>query len=236
MKKKSSEMNFLEHLQELRLRLIYILVILGVGFILCFIFSEDIIKFITRSVKNYDLIFISPTELFFANLKVAFFSAIIISSPYTIYQLWKFISPGLLPNEKKYALPFIILATLFFILGLAFAYLIVLPYGLKFLLNYRVSDIVTPRISISNYISFFMTFLLIFGVIFELPLITFFLSRLNILSYRTLIKWRKYAILVIFIVSAILTPPDVFTQILMALPILILYEVSILIARVFGKR
>ena len=236
MKKKSSEMNFLEHLQELRLRLIYILVILGVGFILCFIFSEDIIKFITRSVKNYDLIFISPTELFFANLKVAFFSAIIISSPYTIYQLWKFISPGLLPNEKKYALPFIILATLFFILGLAFAYLIVLPYGLKFLLNYRVSDIVTPRISISNYISFFMTFLLIFGVIFELPLITFFLSRLNILSYRTLIKWRKYAILVIFIISAILTPPDVFTQILMALPILILYEVSILIARVFGKR
>jgi len=236
MKKKSSEMNFLEHLQELRLRLIYILVILGVGFILCFIFSEDIIKFITRSVKNYDLIFISPTELFFANLKVAFFSAIIISSPYTIYQLWKFISPGLLPNERKYALPFVILTTLFFILGLAFAYLIVLPYGLKFLLNYRVSDIVTPRISISNYISFFMTFLLIFGVIFELPLITFFLSRLNILSYRTLIKWRKYAILVIFIVSAILTPPDVFTQILMALPILILYEVSILIARVFGKR
>jgi len=225
---------FTEHLEELRWRLIIIIATIAVWFGLCYTFSEDIIRFVQKPL-NQKLIFISPTEAFFVNLKVAFFVAIFLSIPVIIYELWEFIAPGLLEKEKKYTLPFIISATVCFVIGSAFSYYIALPVITRFLLNFAGSEL-KPMISVNNYISFVGRFMIGSGVIFEFPVVIFFLSKIGIATPEFLSQKRGYAILGIFILSAVITPPDIFTMFIMAIPLLALYEISIIIARLFGKQ
>jgi sec-independent protein translocase protein TatC len=218
------------HLGEVRSRLIRVIILLSILFVICFTLSETFLDIIRVPLKERNLIFISPTEAFFAHLKLGFFFALALSIPFILYHLWEFISPGLKIKERKYTLPFVIFSTMFFIIGALFAYKYILPLGLRFLLTYKTNAL-TPNITIGYYISFTFRIILVFGIIFELPLISFFLTKIGIVKPSILTKNRKYAILLIFVVSAILTPPDVITQILMALPLIFLYEISVIVCR-----
>jgi sec-independent protein translocase protein TatC len=171
------------------------------------------------------------------NIKIAFVAGFILALPVIFHQLWKFISPGLFQKEKRYVVPFIFLATGLFLAGASFCFFIVLPFAMGFLLTYKVGDFLTPMLSVGNYIDFCLKFILAFGAIFELPIAIIFLTRMGIVTPKTLAKNRKYAILLAFVAAAILTPtPDAFNQTLMAIPIIILYEMSIIISRILGRR
>ncbi len=225
---------FTEHLEEFRWRLIIVISTVAIWFGICYNYSTNIIKFVQKPL-NQKLIFISPTEAFFVNLKVAFFTAIFLSLPVIIYQLWAFVAPGLLDKEKKYTLPFIISGTLCFLIGAGFCYFVVLPIGTKFLLGFAGGEL-KPMISVDNYISFISRFMIAFGAVFEFPIVIFFLSKVGIVTPEILSKNRRYSILGIFVLSAILSPPDVLSMFLMAIPLMCLYEISIFIARIFGKK
>lgn len=172
-------------------------------------------------------------ETFFTALKVAFFSAIIISLPVIFWQMWLFLAPGLYDHEKKLVVPFVFFATLMFLVGASFAYYIVVPFGFDFLINFG-SAVVTVLPSIGKYVGFFTKLLIGFGIAFELPVITFFLAQIGLVDDRMLKDFFKYAIVLIFVLSALLTPPDVLTQFLMAGPLIFLYIVSIFIAKTFN--
>lgn len=230
----NEKMPFTQHLEELRKRLIIIFATIGVGFLLTYFISDKIISMLQKPLGQ-DLIFIAPTEAFFVNLKAAFFSSIILTIPITLYQIWKFISPGLLTEEKRYTLPFVIFSTIMFFVGGIFAYFLIIPFGIKFLLNYG-SQQIKPMLSLGNYISFTTKLILAFGFVFELPLVILFLTKLGLVTPAFLTKNRKYAVLIVVIVAAILTPPDVFTQILMAIPLIILYEAGILLSKLTYRK
>ncbi|MBD3308120.1 twin-arginine translocase subunit TatC, partial [candidate division KSB3 bacterium] len=197
-------------------------------------FAESLL-IILRGPMKEQLYMLAPTEAFIVYLKITIFAAIVVSIPMTLYQGWAFLAPGLYAQEKKYILPFIILGTLFFGIGGYFAYKLILPFGLRFLLGYGGS-LIQPVISVSNYISFVTKIILVFGVIFELPIIVVFLTKLGIATPALMRQYRKYAIISAFVLGAILTPPDVFTQLLMAGPLIILYETSIWVCVGFSKR
>jgi sec-independent protein translocase protein TatC len=226
-------MSFLDHLEELRSRLFVILGTMGCCFLALYPFAERLL-IILRKPMQEQLYMVTPTEAFVVYLKLSLFGAIVVSLPMTLYQLWAFIAPGLYVKEKRYAAPFVIFGMIFFGIGGVFAYTVILPFGLKFLLGYG-GQLIKPIISVTNYISFVTTTILVFGVVFELPLIIVFLARMGIVTPDMLRKNRKYAILGAFIVGAILTPPDVFSQILLSVPLVILYEVSIWGSVFFGK-
>jgi len=235
------KMSLTEHLIELRKRLIRSVIILGIGFGVCYYYKDWIFDIITQPLtqvlpKNSYLIYTGLTEAFFVYMKLAFFASLIITSPFILYQIWKFISPGLLPKEKKYVVPFVLSSSLLFIGGILFGYFIVLPPAFEFFVSFN-NKYLQAMISFKDYLSLFVTFLLGFGLSFELPIFIFFLTKLGIVNAKMLSKQRKYAILVIFIVAAILTPsPDALSQILMAIPLLFLYEVSIFVARFAEKK
>lgn len=235
----NQKMSFVEHLTELRRCIIGSLIAIGIAFGISFYFSERILAFLTDLIlidTKATFIFITPSEVLWTNLKVSLFTAIIASLPVILYELWRFVSPGLYEREKKYALPFIIVGLVSFGLGIVFCYKIVLRYAMNFLLTYKTGNF-KPMISIGAYFDFIMKFLLAFGVIFELPLIIIFLTRLGILTPEFLSRNRKYAILINFIIAAILTPtPDVFNQFLMAGPLIALYELGIIGAKIFAKK
>ena len=223
------------HLAELRSRLVKTLIVLAVAFVLCWIFSVPILKFVSRPLKKHILIFISPTEAFFANLKVAFFSAIIFCFPLIIYEIWSFIAPGLYKKEKKYTLGFVFFSSFLFVLGAFFCFYVILPFGLQFLLTFKASTL-EARISVDKYLHFIVWLLMIFGIVFEMPLLAFFLSKVGILKPEMLSKNRKYGVVVIFFISAVLTPPDVVTQVLLAIPLIFLYELSIFTSKLACKK
>lgn len=235
------KMSLTEHLIELRKRLIRSVIILCIGFGVCYYYKDWIFDIITQPLtqvlpKNSYLIYTGLTEAFFVYMKLAFFASLIITSPFILYQIWKFISPGLLPKEKKYVVPFVLSSSLLFIGGILFGYFIVLPPAFEFFVSFN-NKYLQAMISFKDYLSLFVTFLLGFGLSFELPIFIFFLTKLGIVNAKMLSKQRKYAILVIFIVAAILTPsPDALSQILMAIPLLFLYEVSIFVARFAEKK
>ncbi len=166
---------------------------------------------------------------------MSFFVALFCSVPLILYEIWAFISPGLLQSEKKYTAPFVILTSLFFMLGLAFACLVIVPVGIKFLLTYKTAGAV-PRLTISQYLGFYTITMFIFGVIFELPVFILFLTKLGVVKPIMLTRNHRYAIVVIFIVSAIFTPPDVISQLLMAIPLVILYEISIIVSKAVYRK
>jgi len=247
-------MPFLAHLEELRKRLIVSFSAIGVAFVLAFQIREYCLRLLqwpltTDIVVDRKFPFVifqakppiakltalGPAETLWTHFKVAFIVGVMLALPVVLYQIWKFIEPGLLPREKRFALPFVILSTISFFIGVAFCFLIVLPMAMQFLLTFDPSIQQMPRFG--EYVDFTLKFLLAFGVIFELPLGITIAARLGMVTPQFLARNRKYAILLNFVVAAILTPtPDVFNQALMALPMCVLYEVGILAARVVARR
>ena len=213
------------HLEELRYRIVVVLITVSACFLALYPLSKNLLLLI-RAPMEEQLYMLAPTEAFVVYLKLAIFGAIIISVPMILYQLWAFVAPGLYDNEKKYTLPFVLVATLFFMIGGLFSYKIILPFGLSFLLGFG-GELVKPIISVSNYISFVTKMILVFGAIFELPVVVVFLTKMGVVTPALMRKYRKYAIVSAFVLGAILTPPDIFTQALMAGPLIILYEISI---------
>jgi sec-independent protein translocase protein TatC len=220
-------MSFIEHLEELRSRIIKCVITVFVFSCISYVFVKQILSYAIKPVGK--VVFISPQEAFFSYIILAFFIGLFISSPIIIFQIWRFVSAGLLRHERRALLIYGPISFLLFILGVAFAFFIILPIGVRFLLGFG-TDFLQPMISISRYISFAGMLLLGFGIVFQLPLVILFLTQVGWVSTISLRRNRKYAILLIFIISAMMTPPDVITQILMAGPILLLLEVSIWLA------
>jgi len=231
---------FTGHLEELRRRLIVCFSAVGIGFVLSYGFKEKLFQILTQPLIGVmqtgdKLIFTGLPEAFFTYLKVAFLSGIILAAPIIFYEFWVFVAPGLYNKEKRLMVPIVFLSTLFFVGGSFFGYFIVFPYGFKFFLGFA-SEIIQPLPSMREYLSFASKLLLAFGLVFELPLVITFLAKLGMVSVSFLKKNRKYALLLFFVGAAILTPPDVVTQVMMALPLMVLYEISIVGARIFGKK
>ena len=236
----TASMSLTEHLNELRKRIVKMLLGAAAGFLLCYSFAEKLFNYLALPLKRVmpegtRLIYTSVPEGFFVYLKVAFVAGIFIASPYIFYQLWAFIAPGLYKNERRTALPLAFLSAVFFILGASFCYFSVFPFAFSFFMSYS-RDAIIAMPSLNEYLGFSLKLLLAFGLIFEMPLFSFFLSRLGIITAAWMRRMRKYAVLGVFVVAAILTPPDVVSQLLMAGPMLILYELSIFVAAIAQKR
>lgn len=251
------KMSLVEHLSELRKRIVICLVALVVAFIITFSQSEYIFELLLfplnyspqfslkeglvfvpeQKLQNTKLIFLGPAEAFWMNMKIALVSGFILTIPVIFYEIWKFISPGLYSHEKKYVLPFVLAATGLFLVGVTFCYLIVLPFAMSFLLNYKVGDFLMPMLSVGLYIDFLLKFLLAFGFVFELPVLIVITTRMGLITPQTLKKYRRLAILLAFVVAAIITPtPDAFNQTLMAVPMIILYEIGIWVSIILNKK
>ncbi|MBA3009046.1 MAG: twin-arginine translocase subunit TatC [Desulfobacula sp.] len=234
---------FIEHLSELRDRLVRCSIAVGIGFCIAYFFKEKLFEILIAPLahamgenKNTQMIFTGLPEAFFTYLKVSLMAGIVLSTPVLFYEFWMFISPGLYRTEKKYFLPIVVFSVLFFFLGAAFGYFIAFPYGFRFFLEFS-TDTIHAMLSIREYLSFASALLLAFGFVFELPLVLSFMARMGLVTVPFLQKNRKYAVLIIFIAAAILTPgPDVISQIIMAGPLMILYEIGIVGARIFGKK
>jgi sec-independent protein translocase protein TatC len=237
-----AKMPLTEHLEELRWRLIRVLIAVAIGFALAYMFAEHLFAFLTRPLLEYkegpvQLIGTGLPEAFFTKLKVAFIAGVFLASPIIFYQAWQFVVPGLYESERKFARPFVFFATLFFVLGASFCYEFVFPVAYAFFVEQYGTIGVQPSIRISEYLSFSSRMLLAFGATFELPVVTFFLARVGLVTHRTMLHYLRYAILVIFIVAAVLTPgPDVASQLLLACPLLLLYGISIGVAYFFAKQ
>lgn len=226
------------HIADLRKRLVNSGICLFVAFFACFFFYEPILEWMMVPVEavlppNSQMVAVEIQETFFTALKVAFFAGFIVSLPVIFWQMWLFLAPGLYDHEKKLVIPFVFFATLMFLSGAAFAYYVVVPFGFEFLINFG-SAVVTVLPSIGKYVGFFTKLLFGFGVAFELPVITFFLAKIGLVDDKMLKDYFKYAVVIIFIVASLLTPPDVLTQFLMAVPLILLYLISIYIAKVFN--
>ena len=235
-----SKLPFTSHLEELRKRLITCFIAVGIGFVLSYGFKEYLFQILVhpliKVMKPGDsLIFTGLPEAFFTYLKVAFLSGLMLAAPIIIYQFWMFVAPGLYDREKRLMLPIVFLSSVFFVGGALFGYFIVFPWGFKFFLGFA-TETIRPMPSMKEYLGFSAKLLLAFGLVFELPLVITFLAKLGIVSVDFLKKNRKYALLLFFVGAALLTPPDVVTQVMMAMPLMVLYEISILGARLFGKK
>jgi sec-independent protein translocase protein TatC len=234
----SDKMSFMEHLGELRTRIVRGLIALLVGLVIAFPMSQRIVDYLARPIQatGNTLVFLAVTEAFWVQMKVALIAGLFIASPAILWQVWAFVAPGLYQNEKKYAAPFVIVGSLMFLAGGAFSLFVVTPYAVNFMLSFARPGL-QPMISIGSYIDFLLKFTLAFGLVFELPLGLTLAARMGLVTPKTLARNRKYAILGAFVAAAVLTPtPDAFNQVLMAGPLIILYEVGIVSARVFGRR
>lgn len=230
-------MTFLEHLEELRSRIIKSLIALLIACIASYFFASYIIEFLTlpfTASGDSQLTLLAPTEGFMVKLKTAFLAGIVVSSPVIFYQFWKFVAPGLYEKEKRLVLPVVCWSVLLFLLGAAFAYH-VLPFAMRFFQSFATED-VENFWSLGRYITFVTYLLLAFGAVFELPLIIYFAARMGLVTPKFLRKKRRHAIITLLILSALVTPPDVFTQAVLALPLAILYEISIFLAVVAEKK
>jgi len=232
------------HLVELRKRLGLSVLSVFVAFIVAFVFHEAILEWVTAPLNEAlaEVAHLSKKAAdgmvtthqvggaFFVALKVSFFAALLGALPFILYQLWLFIAPGLYSNEKKMVLPFVIGGSVMFLVGVLFAYYVVTPFGFQFLITFG-SFLYTPLINIEDYVGFFTKIMMGFGIAFELPVFAYFLALLGLVTDQTLKDFFKYAVLIIFVLAALLTPPDVLTQLLMAAPLILLYGVSIYIVR-----
>jgi sec-independent protein translocase protein TatC len=231
------KMPFMEHLGELRTRIMRSLIALLIGLAIAFPFSQTVVDWLARPIQKSGntLVFLAVTEAFWVQMKVALFLGLFIAAPAILWQVWRFVEPGLHRHEKKYAMPFVIIGSLLFIGGGAFSLLVVTPNAIAFLLSYARPGL-QPMISIGNYVDFLVKFTLAFGAVFEVPLAMTLVARMGLVSPKAFAKNRKYAILGAFIAGAILTPtPDMVNQSLMAGPIILLYEIGIVAARIFGR-
>ena len=232
---------FISHLEELRKRLVYCAITAGCGFVVAYVFfREKLFQLLIAPLKEVmpegdQLIFTNLPEMFFAELKVAFIAGLLAAAPVIFYQLWMFVAPGLYQKEKKHVIPFAISSTILFVGGGLFGYFVVFPFGFKFFIGFS-NEYVKALPKVKEYLSFSMKLLLAFGFVFELPVVIFFLSKIGIVTPEILRKKRKYAILLTFALAAILTPPDVITQCMMAGPLIILYEIGIFVSMLAKKK
>ena len=241
--------SFVSHLTELRSRLMKSFLFLLFTFVICYIFSAEIYNFLVKPYSsvvienNLDrrLIFTALHEAFLTYLKVAFFASIFITSPIFLTQLWKFIAPGLYKNEKKVLLPYLIVTPLLFIFGGMLVYYLVMPLAIKFFLTFETvanpsSIAIQLEAKVNEYLSLIMRLIFAFGISFQLPVVLSLLARVGFIDSHYLVTRRKYFVVIIFAAAAVLTPPDPITQIGLALPLLILYELSILAVKMIEKR
>jgi len=238
--REDEKLPFTSHLEELRKRLIVCFIAVGAGFVVSFGFKEWLFKILVHPLINVmkegeTLIYTGLPEAFFTYLKVAFLAGLIVASPIILYEFWMFVAPGLYRNERRMMVPIVLLSSFFFIGGALFGYFVVFPWGFKFFLGFA-TDTIRPLPSMREYFGFSAKLLLAFGLVFEMPLVLTFLAKLGVVSVPFFKKNLKYAILLFFTGAAILTPPDVITQIMMALPLMLLYEISIIGAKLFGKK
>jgi sec-independent protein translocase protein TatC len=236
------KMTFLEHLGELRTRLVRCVSALVLGFVLLVVppgLPSKIFHFITGPMRAantpFEFIYTEPTEAFMLYMQMCFFAAIFMVSPYLLYQVWAFIAPGLYPHEKKYAVPFIVFGSLFFVVGGLFGHYVLFPVTFRFLGQYAGPDM-SFKPKISEYFSFYSWFLLALGLVFQIPIIIFVLARIGLVTASFLMRNFKYAVLAAFIISAVITPSgDMVNQTVLAMPILGLYLLGALVAWIFGK-
>lgn len=235
------EMPFLDHLEELRWRIIKILAALVVASIGCYVFSDFLFQWLRwplqRAVPDgsVDLNFLKVGEGFTVRIKLSVLAGIFISIPVTIYQIWRFVMPGLYDKEKRVVVPLVASSSILFLVGAAMCFIWVLPFTIRFLLGIAPED-VKPVLTINEYLNFVMWTTLAYGLVFQLPIVSLFLGRLGIIDSRLLSKGRRYAIVAVAVVAAVVTPPDVFSMAMMGLPLYLLYEISILILFLTGKR
>lgn len=232
-------MTLIDHISELRFRIVRAAAGVFVGLCVCWGFSEKIFDFVRRPIQPYlpdgGLVFTAPIDKFMAHIKIAFVCGALISAPYWLYHFWKFISPALYKNEKKVAAGFVFFGTFQFALGMAFSYWIVLPMAFKFLMNFGGS-VDKPMITIDHYLGFFAQTSLVFGLAFEMPVVISFLGMAGILSQRFLREKRRIAVVGIAVVSAIAAPPDALSMLLLLIPLWLLFEISIIVVGLFEKR
>ncbi|GJL66017.1 MAG: Sec-independent protein translocase protein TatC [Nitrospirales bacterium] len=247
------KMPIMEHLHELQWRLTRTVVIMAGIFIVTFFYADTLVNWIRVPLQNYfipgslewvpsDLpkvpfVFLSPAEALFQNIKVAALFALVLATPQILWETWQFVVPGLHVQERRFTGPFVAISWVAFYLGLAFAFFIVLPFALHFLISYGLNAGFIAQISIANYVGFTLWFMMVFGMIFEVPLVLTLMAKLGWVDAPLLKKYRKWAFLGSFLFAAILTPtPDPFNQCIMALPMYFFYEVGIISARIFGKK
>jgi sec-independent protein translocase protein TatC len=236
-----SEMGFLDHLEELRWRIIKSIIGIVIGSVICGFFIDWIMKdFLLRPAMRTNpplvLINLKPYGQLVLYMEVIIVCGIIISIPNIFYQFWKFIEPGLLPSERSYVSWIVFFTTFCFLGGVAFAYFVILPTALKFFASFGTTEI-SNNIAINEYFSFIISVIITSGIVFELPMVSYFLSKLGILTPRFMKKYRRHAIVIILIIAGMITPgPDVTSQILLALPLFLLYEISILISKLAQKK
>jgi sec-independent protein translocase protein TatC len=235
-----ARMSFLEHLDELRKRLIIAVLAVAGGFLLAFAFIDSIVEFIMRPLQEVlpagsTLVYTEPTEAFMLYLKIAALAGLVLASPVVLTQVWFFIAPGLYANEKRFAIPFVVLSTFFFVAGALFSHSVVFPLAWLFFAGFATDYMeFVPRIA--PVFSLYVKMLLACGIVFQMPTFAFFLARMGVITHHVLLHHFKYALLLIFIVAAIATPPDVVSQVLVAIPMVGLYLLSMLIAWLFGRR
>jgi len=235
-----TKLPFIAHLKELRDRLVVCIVGVGIAFVVTYIFKERLFSFLMRPFVEImppqsAFIFTGVTEAFITYFKISIVAALFLASPVILYEIWMFVAPGLYETEKRYVVPFILFGSVFFAVGGLFCYYVVMPYIYHFFVSYAGPTII-PMPSLKDYMNLTLKMIIAFGLIFQMPLVAYYLSKAGIIRYRTLAKKRRYAILAIVIVSAVITPPEVTSQLLMALPMYGLFEICILIARAFGKK
>ncbi len=233
----STEMPFLDHLEEFRWSLLKSIFAIVTGMLASWFLSDIFYSTISRLAKEAEipLVYTKIMEPIMIKLQMALVMGLVLSMPFVFYFMWSFISPGLYKNEKKWFLPLAFAATVCFFIGASIAYFIIIPFMLSFIKNFMY-DYVLPMITIGNFIGMLIKFTILFGVIFEMPLITYILAKIGIIKHTWMSRYRKYAIVCIFIAGAILTPPDPLSQIMMAAPLILLYEFSIIIARIAGRK
>jgi sec-independent protein translocase protein TatC len=237
----TAKMSFLEHLDELRKRLIVSLSGVAGGFLISLFFIADIYGFIMRPLQRVlpdggKFIYTEPTEAFMIQIKGAALCGLVLAAPVVLWQVWLFIAPGLYAHEKKFAIPFVLMTTFFFIAGAAFSHFVAFPWAWVFFASFS-TDYMTFTPKIAPVFSLYAKMLLAFGVVFQMPTVVFFLARLGVISARFLVRNFKYALLIIFIIAAVLSPgTDVVSQVMMAGPMLLLYVISIGIAWMFARR
>ncbi len=236
------KMTFIEHIEELRKRLLWSILAVIICFIPTYAFSERLFDILMQPIirnlpEGSTLIFTRPAEGFTTYLKVSLFAALVLAFPFILYQAWKFVAPALYKHEKQIVIPFIFFGTVFFALGAAFCYFVASPPAFKFLLSEYSSEYVKALPTIGDALSFFMALILGFGLVFEFPLVVFVLARLGIVDSQMLRSKRRYAILVCAMAAAIITPTtDVLSMMFMLVPLIVFYEVGILVAWAFGKK
>ena len=236
----NEKLPFVEHLEELRKRIIICLIAVAIGFAVSYAFAKRLFTLLAIPLEKAlppqsTLIFTGPTEAFLTYLKTAVIAGVFLATPVILYQIWKFIAPGLHDREKTYIAPFVLSSSILFIGGALFGYFLVFPFAFRFLLGFSTESLQALP-SMREYFNLAIKLLFAFGITFETPVFIFFLAKLGIVNYAMLRRYRKYALILAFVVSAFLTPPDVFTQVMMAVPLIILFELSLLVTRIFERK